>query len=116
MTPGFLGPIMRHGDTYILQRSSGLLIAGSSTEDVGFDRTLDEDVIADIRRRSELLLPELRNMTPVERWNGLRPGIASEGPMIGRIAGTAVFTAFGHYRNGILLAPETGRIMVELTR
>ena len=29
--------------------------------------------------------------------------------MIGRIAGTWVWTAFGHYRNGILLAPETAR-------
>jgi glycine oxidase ThiO len=114
MPPGFLGPIVRHNGTYILQRSSGLLIAGSSSEDAGFERTLDENVIADIERRAAELVPELRDITPVERWNGLRPAVEGERPLIGRIPGTAVFTAFGHYRNGILLAPETARLIAEL--
>jgi glycine oxidase len=46
-------------------------------------------------------------MSPVECWNGFRPGIEGGIPAIGRIEGTAILTAFGHYRNGILLAPDT---------
>jgi glycine/D-amino acid oxidase-like deaminating enzyme len=33
--------------------------------------------------------------------------------VIGRIPFTGIWTAFGHYRNGILLAPETARIIAE---
>jgi glycine oxidase len=114
MAPGFLPHIVRSGHTYVMQRSSGLVIVGSSTENAGFDRSLDETILADIRRRAEALVPALRSEEPIERWNGFRPGIAGSGPAIGRFEGTAVLTAFGHYRNGILLAPETARMVGEL--
>lgn len=115
MAPGFLGSIVRGGGgTYVMQRSSGVVIAGSSTEDAGFEREIDEGVVADIARRAEALVPELRGVPIAERWNGLRPGIEGSGPVIGRVPGTAVYTAFGHYRNGILLAPETGRMVAGL--
>jgi glycine oxidase len=113
MPPGLQPHILRHGHTYLLQRTSGLLIAGSTTEHVGFDRTLDESAIDDIHARASLLLPELANRPPDERWNGLRPGIDATEPAIGRIPGTSIWTAFGHYRNGILLAPETARLIAE---
>ncbi len=114
LQPGAIGSIVRNGGTYILQRSSGVVIAGSSTEDAGFEQGLDESVVADIERRVAALIPELGELAPVARWNGLRPAIEGEGPEIGRVPGTSVFTAFGHYRNGILLTPETGRLVAEL--
>ncbi len=52
-------------------------------------------------------MPELAEMRPAECWNGFRPGIEGGIPAIGRIEGTHILTAFGHYRNGILLAPDT---------
>jgi len=112
--PGLLGPILRHNGTYLLQRTSGMLLAGTSTEHVGFDRTLDEGVIADIQRRAAGLMPELAGRVPVEQWNGFRPGIEGGVPVIGQVEGTRVWTAFGHYRNGILLAPDTARRVAEM--
>ncbi len=112
--PGLLEPILRHRQTYLAPRSSGLIIAGTSTERVGFDRELDEDVLADIQRRASALLPGLATLQPVERWNGFRPGIQGDEPLIGRVDGTSLWTAFGHYRNGILLAPETARRIADL--
>jgi glycine oxidase len=109
-----LGPILRHRQTYLLQRTSGLLIAGTSTEHVGFNRELDGEAIDDIRRRASGLLPELGALQPVERWNGFRPGIEGDLPLIGRVDGTSLWTAYGHYRNGILLAPETARRIADL--
>ncbi len=109
-----LGPILRHQGTYLLQRGGGALIAGSSTEYVGFDRTIDEGIVSDIHARASGLLPELAPLTPAERWNGFRPGVGGGNPVVGRIEGTAIWTAFGHYRNGILLAPETARIIAGL--
>jgi glycine oxidase len=114
MRPGFLDSIVRHNGTYLVQRSSGLLIAGTSTEEAGFERELDEAVIADIERRAGELVPELRSAEVTERWNGFRPGIEGEGPMIARVGDGSVFAAIGHYRNGILLAPETARMVADL--
>ena len=111
---GMLGAILRHGHTYLLQRDTGSLIAGSSTEDAGFDRTIDESIVGDIHRRASKLLPALASMTPAERWNGFRPGIEGGVPLIGRVEGTRIWTAFGHYRNGILLAPDTARRVEEI--
>ena len=110
---GMLGTILRHENTYLLQRGTGSLIAGASTEHVGFDRTIDDGVVQSIHNRALRLMPLLAGMNPVERWLGFRPGIEGGVPAIGRIEGTAVWMAFGHYRNGILLAPDTARRIEE---
>jgi len=110
---GMLDTILRHRNTYLLQRDGGSLIAGASTEHVGFDREIDEGIVAEIHSRASRLMPALAAMPPVERWIGFRPGIEGGIPAIGRIAGTAIRTAFGHYRNGILLAPDTARRIEE---
>jgi glycine oxidase len=106
-----LNSLLRHGPTYLMQRSSGLIIAGSSTEHVGFDRRIDEAIVAQIHARACRLLPELAAFTPADRWNGFRPWIEGAMPVIGRIEGTRIWAACGHYRNGILLAPETARLI-----
>ncbi len=108
-----IGSILRHRHTYLLQRRDTELIAGSSTEYVGFDRTIDERIVSDIRSRAAQLLPDLSALTPTDRWNGFRPGTDSGSPIVGRVEGTNIWTAYGHYRNGILLAPETARIIAE---
>jgi glycine oxidase len=107
--PGLLDTILRHEHTYLLQRETGTLVAGSSTEHAGFDRGVDENIVAAIHERASRLLPALANMTPAERWIGFRPAIEGGIPAVGRLEGMAIWTAFGHYRNGILLAPETAR-------
>ena len=106
--PGRLGPMRRHGHTYVLQRSNGFMVAGSTEEQVGFDRRVDPALCEDIHRRASLLCPALEGMTPARRWIGFRPRPADEsGPYIGRVPNTNVWLAYGHYRNGILLAPLT---------
>jgi glycine oxidase len=108
-----IASILRHSHTYLLQRRDYELIAGSSTEYVGFDRAIDERTVSDIHSRASQLLRELGELTPAERWNGFRPGIEGGVPAVGRIEGTTIWTAYGHYRNGILLAPETARRIAE---
>lgn len=109
MPPGSLSGILRRGHTYILQRSSGLTIVGSTEQRVGFDRSADPGALADLERRGGELWPELRGRRPVDAWCGFRPATPSGIPEHGRIAGTNVWLAYGHYRNGILLAPVVGR-------
>jgi glycine/D-amino acid oxidase-like deaminating enzyme len=93
------------------------LIAGSSTEDAGFDRTIDPAIAAEIRNRAARILPELARVEPSSCWIGFRPAVAATTgaacvPLIGR-AGAKLWAAVGHYRNGILLAPETARLITE---
>jgi glycine oxidase len=106
MEPGLLNTIVRNGPTYMFQRESGALIAGSSVEATGFDRTVDTAVAADIHKRAAKLLPALAAATPSNCWNGLSPA-TDVGPVLGRVGETSVWTAYGHFRNGILLAPDT---------
>jgi glycine oxidase len=102
-----LGPIVRHGHTYLLQRAGGFTIAGTSSEQAGFDRTLDPRILSGIHSRAAELLPVLSTQTPDQQWLGFRPGVEGEGPAVGRAGETALWLAYGHYRNGILLAPAT---------
>jgi glycine oxidase len=107
LEPDSIGPILRHGSTYVLQRADGLTVAGSSSEDCGFDRTIDPAIVLDIRDRAAALVPALSQHPCAESWLGFRPGIAGDGPLIEAAAGTALWLAYGHYRNGILMAPLT---------
>jgi glycine oxidase len=107
LEPGTLGPMLRHGHTYVLQRASGFTIAGSTELDAGFDRTVDPSICEELRQRAAKLLPALAKVAPAKRWVGFRP--FSTVPRIGRVEGTNVWLAYGHYRNGILLAPVTAR-------
>jgi glycine oxidase len=107
LEPGVLGSILRRGSTYALQRGSGALVAGTTKERVGFARSLDENAVADIVQRASELLPVLAGKAPDARWNGFRPFIEGDLPLVAPVANTRIWTAFGHYRNGILLAPET---------
>ena len=66
--------IVRHGNTYLLQRGNGLLIAGSSIEHVGFDRDLSPSIEAELKDRAGFVLPHLSETTPSETWMGFRPG------------------------------------------
>jgi glycine oxidase len=115
LTPGSLGPMLRRGHDYILQRSSGFTIAGSTEEHAGFDRTVDAEVCAGIQRRAVALWPALAQLQPAAQWIGFRP-FSVDGPHIRRIDGTNVWLAYGHFRNGILLAPLTSnRIADQIT-
>jgi glycine oxidase len=109
LEPGSVGPILRHGHTYVMQRSSGFTIAGTSSEQVGFNRELDPQIVAEIAARAGELLPRLRSAPEPTAWLGFRPSTEGFEPVIGCLGDTCLWLAYVHYRNGILLAPATAR-------
>ena len=113
LTPGSIGPLLRRGHTYVLQRSSGYTIAGSTAERVGFDRTVNALLTDDIHARAASFVPLLRGLQPTDAWCGLRPATASLEPEVRRVPGSNLWLAYGHYRNGILLAPVTARLIAD---
>ena len=97
--------IVRHGPMYFLQRANGLMIAGASVERAGFDREIKPGVVADLVAKAGFVFPHLAETTPSQTWTGLRPG--SDRLQLGPWHSPYLYLAYGHYRNGILLAPVT---------
>src|SRR5262249_18972246 len=84
-------------------------IAGSTMEYAGFDRSINDSVCLDIHSRASRLWPCLAASNPVDRWIGFRPATETMEPALGNVSGTNVWLAYGHFRNGILLAPVTAQ-------
>lgn len=111
MPAGSLPVIERRGHHYVLQRKCGFTIAGSTTEMVGFDRTLDLEKVAQLHEETKRVIPGLPDEWE-SAWIGFRPGIDGE-PRVERWRDTNLWLAYGHFRNGILLAPLTAQLIAD---
>ncbi len=99
--------IVRYNHTYLVQRKSGYFIVGATTENAGFDRALDVAALNALHQKAACVMPHLGETSPTNTWNGFRP--ASDKLHLGQWHSPRVYLAYGHYRNGILLAPVTAR-------
>lgn len=98
---------------YVVPRKDGTLLAGSTMERVGFEKKVTAAGVAGILRNVLETFPSLADAEIVETWSGLRPAPADGLPLIGKGAARGLFIASGHHRNGILLTPETARLVAE---
>src|SRR5262249_50684440 len=110
---GLLQHVINAPEVYIVPRSSGRILIGATVEDAGYDKTVSSDVIDGLHRAAAKLVPELADARLTSSWAGLRPGSPDNLPLLGQ-TGPGIFVASGHFRNGILLAPITARIMAAL--
>lgn len=100
---------------YLVPRRDGRLLAGSTTERVGFDKSVTNAGRAEIVSHAEEIAPAVRGLRLAGEWAGLRPRGADDWPVIGAHARVEnLFYATAHYRNGILLAPLTGRLVADM--
>jgi glycine oxidase len=109
-------PVVRHclhGDhVYLVPRPSGELLVGATVERVGFQRAVTAEGIAGLLQAAIDLVPALAVLAIIRTWYGFRPWAPDSLPILGPwpdIEGLWVATA--HFRNGILLAPITARVM-----
>jgi len=107
--------VLRTPSVYIVPRGANRYTVGSTVEDAGFDRTVDPLRIQELFSRAGELWPPLRDASIAETWVGFRPGSEDGLPIIDR-TGENCWTATGHFRNGILLGPGTGRILSQWMR
>lgn len=99
--------IIRQGRNYMLQRANGLLLVGASMERAGFDREVSPAVTEELWQWAGTVLPHLAETAPEMSWVGFRP--ASDGLQLGPWHSERVLLAYGHFRNGVLLAPVTAQ-------
>ncbi len=102
--------VLRTPAVYIIPRGANRYTIGSTVEDAGFDRTVDGERIRELFSRAVDLWPPLREASIAETWIGFRPGSEDGLPIIDQTDANC-WAATGHFRNGILLGPATGRVL-----
>jgi glycine oxidase len=113
-------PLVRHvvysPRGYIVPRRDGRLLAGTTTEHAGFDKSLTDAGRETIETYAREIAPAIDELNLSDAWAGLRPRATDDWPVIGALGDDApnLFYATGHYRNGILLAPQTGALVAEM--
>ncbi|MGE0825651.1 MAG: glycine oxidase ThiO [Candidatus Binatia bacterium] len=112
-------PQIRHviswSDHYLVPRKNGEVIIGSTVEFIGHNKDVTLETVRELINRSAALVPGIGKAPLVRFWAGLRPYAPTRRPILGRAPGLDnVILAIGHHRNGIVLAPITGKLICEL--
>ncbi|MGA7751740.1 MAG: glycine oxidase ThiO [Candidatus Sulfotelmatobacter sp.] len=106
--------VIRSPKAYLIPRSDGRLLVGATVEEAGFDKRTDLATIQRLHRAALELVPKLRDARILEDWAGLRPGTPDALPILGATEIPGYYVATGHFRDGILLAPITAKVMAHV--
>jgi glycine oxidase len=110
--PAVLNHCVHGDDVYLVPRPSGELLIGATVERVGFQRAVTAEAIAGLLTAAIELCPSLGGLPITRTWWGFRPWAPDSLPVLGPWPDLdGLWIATGHFRNGILLAPITGRVM-----
>ncbi len=100
---------------YLVPRRDGLLLAGSTLEDVGFDKNTTEDVKLELQIKAESILPCLKHAAIRKHWSGLRPGTPDNLPTITQHPSIKnLYLNTGHFRYGLTMAPASAARIAKL--
>lgn len=113
--PGTLGRVAWGADCYMVPWDDGTILVGATVEHVGFDERATLPGVSGLGAAATRLVPALAGAAFSAVRVGLRPGSPDELPLIGRsqVVPGLIYAA-GHYRNGVLLAPLTARLVAAL--
>lgn len=107
--------VLNDGPRYVVPREDGRVLAGSTEEDVGFDKSNTAAGVAQLTSLACELVPALRDAEIEKTWAGLRPGTYDGFPYIGRVPGFEnAYVAAGHFRSGLYLSPATAVVVADL--
>jgi glycine oxidase len=108
--------VLRSERGYIVPRDQETpqkLVVGSTLENVGYEKAVTSGGLENIFSAVNEILPSLAGAEILETWSGLRPGTPDQLPILGPTEIEGLVMATGHYRNGILLAPVTAKLIAE---
>ena len=106
--------VIRGSEVYLVPRSDGRIVIGSTLEEAGFDKRTDADTIHRMHQAAIGIVPVLGQARILEAWAGLRPGTPDDLPILGATSTPGYCVAAGHFRDGILLAPVTAHVMAQV--
>ncbi len=97
---------------YIVPRADGRILGGSTTEFAGYTKSVTDAAVGELINMAFEIAPSLDRLPVVDSWSGLRPYAADGMPILGGLDSIEnLVIAAAHYRNGILLAPLTAKII-----
>ena len=112
------GPHLKHvvraDDVYLVPRTDGRLVIGSTLEECGYDKRTQVNTIQQLLHAAVEVMPGLAQARIHEDWAGLRPGTRDDLPILGESEMKGYSLATGHFRDGILLAPGTAQVMTDV--
>ncbi|MFK7795176.1 MAG: NAD(P)/FAD-dependent oxidoreductase [Gammaproteobacteria bacterium] len=110
--PGLLDQIIYKNGHYLIPRKDGLIIAGSTLENVGYSKNITDSARNKLWENSLSMLPELNNYSITYHWAGLRPGSPENIPTIGPHPDVkGLYLNCGHFRYGVAMAPRSAEII-----
>ncbi|MGC1218432.1 MAG: glycine oxidase ThiO [Phormidesmis sp.] len=113
---GYTQPLRRvlfGQQVYIVPRRDGRIIVGATVENVGFTPHNTAAGVSQILNAAIALYPPLADFSIEEQWWGFRPSTPDELPILGPSPCQNLTLATGHYRNGVLLAPITAKLIAQ---
>ena len=100
--------ILNEGPQYLVPRTDGRVLVGSTEEEAGFDVTTTPESLARLKRFASDWCPALDDDRLEKSWAGLRPGSFDGFPYLGEIPShPGLFLAAGHFRSGLYWSPAT---------
>lgn len=106
--------VIEQGRRYLVPRPDGLILVGSTEEQVGFDRRTTSAGVGGLLKFASELVPELAGAELVRQWAGLRPGSPEGLPFLGRIeAFDNLYVGAGHFRSGLQMSPATAQLLAD---
>jgi len=113
--PGLVRHIVLKDGHYLVPRRDGRILAGSTLEYVGFDKSTTDQARKELATAAIALIPSLVDC-PVERhWAGLRPGSPQGIPLIGQHPQrNGLYLNVGHFRNGVVTGPASARLLADV--
>jgi glycine oxidase len=110
-----ISKILYSSRAYIIPRKdSNLVVVGATQENVFFKEGNTVSGIFLLLKGLLETLPSTKDYEITEIWYGFRPATPDGLPILGKSEIKNLYYATGHYRNGILLAPITAKLITQL--
>ncbi|TAM84255.1 MAG: glycine oxidase ThiO [Acidobacteria bacterium] len=113
-TPSDIPYVVRAGINYVVPRGPQGAVAGTTARWGSFEKAVTANGLHSIIQGLTRILPIAKDFKFRRAWAGLRPDTKDHLPVLGLGLMRNLIFATGHFRNGILLAPITAKLIAEL--
>jgi glycine oxidase len=100
---------------YLVPKTRGRIVIGATKIPFSFNKDVSVHGVMHLLQKAKEIVPCMGEAVFERHWAGLRPQTADGLLYLGKHEEyEGLYTAFGHYRNGILLSAATGTFMADL--